>query len=101
MRAVRPWRSALREERCLPDGVRGPVEWRELARLVEARGEDGVGAWGFGRGAVAFLRASQRKTGSVGVGIVGAWAVVAIGIHLGHRDSTGGDGTEGRAEVVG
>ena len=24
--AERPWRSALREERCLPDAVRGPVE---------------------------------------------------------------------------
>jgi hypothetical protein len=37
VRAVRPWRNALRDERCLPDSVRGPVEWRELARLVATR----------------------------------------------------------------
>ena len=33
----RPCRNALRDERCLPDSVRGPVEWRGLARLVAAR----------------------------------------------------------------
>jgi hypothetical protein len=41
--AVKPWRSALSDERCLPDSVRGPVECRELrrfppfARLMAAR----------------------------------------------------------------
>ena len=40
---VSPWRRALREERCLPAGVRGPVECCELARLISARGS-GVGS---------------------------------------------------------
>jgi hypothetical protein len=40
---VSPWRRALREERCLPAGVRGPVECCELARLISAR-ESGVGS---------------------------------------------------------
>src|ERR1700693_3375787 len=31
-----PWRSALRRERILPSGVRGPVERFALARLAEA-----------------------------------------------------------------
>ena len=30
--AVRPWRRALREERALPSGVRGPRESAPLAR---------------------------------------------------------------------
>jgi hypothetical protein len=34
---VRPWVKALREERSLPEGVRGPVECWELARFVAAR----------------------------------------------------------------
>jgi hypothetical protein len=34
---VSPWRRAFREDRCLPAGVRGPVECWELARLVSAR----------------------------------------------------------------
>src|ERR1700719_3739456 len=34
---VRPWRKALREERCLPASVRGPVDFWALARLIEAR----------------------------------------------------------------
>jgi hypothetical protein len=34
---VSPWRRALSEERCLPAGVRGPVECWELARLISAR----------------------------------------------------------------
>ena len=37
VRAVRPWRNAFSEERCLPDSVRGPVECAELARLTAAR----------------------------------------------------------------
>ncbi len=32
MREVRPWRSALSDERCLPGSVRGPVEWRDGQR---------------------------------------------------------------------
>ena len=35
--AVKPWRSAFSEERCLPESVRGPVECRELARLAAVR----------------------------------------------------------------
>jgi hypothetical protein len=35
--AVKPWRRALSDERCLPAGVRGPVECRALARLMAAR----------------------------------------------------------------
>src|ERR1700716_3514971 len=35
-RARMPWRSALRLERALPLGVRGPVERCALARLLEA-----------------------------------------------------------------
>src|SRR5271170_6454605 len=35
--AVKPWRSAFWEERCLPESVRGPVECRELARLMAVR----------------------------------------------------------------
>ena len=35
--AVKPWRSAFSEERCLPESVRGPVESRELARLMAVR----------------------------------------------------------------
>jgi hypothetical protein len=35
--AVKPWRSAFCDERCLPESVRGPVECRELARLMAAR----------------------------------------------------------------
>ena len=35
--AVKPWRSAFNEERCLPESVRGPVECRELARLMAVR----------------------------------------------------------------
>src|SRR5947209_3966775 len=31
---VRPWRVALKRERCLPAGVRGPVEWVAFSRLV-------------------------------------------------------------------
>src|SRR5260370_23500777 len=34
---VSPWRRALREERCLPAWVRGPVEFWALARFVSAR----------------------------------------------------------------
>src|SRR5713101_2552354 len=32
-----PWRRALREERCLPATVRGPVECLAFSRLVSAR----------------------------------------------------------------
>jgi hypothetical protein len=35
--AVRPWERALREERDLPSGVRGPVDWVALARLALRR----------------------------------------------------------------
>jgi hypothetical protein len=48
---VSPWRSALREERNLPDSVRGPVECWALARLIWARvrgeraGDDIFGSW--------------------------------------------------------
>ena len=78
VRAVRPWLRAFCEERCLPDSVRGPVECAELARLVAARrafeyvaGKEDAGesifvAPGCGH---ALLRASQRSTGSVVVGI--------------------------------
>lgn len=38
MRAVSPWRRALREVRRLPAAVRGPVEWAALRRLAAARG---------------------------------------------------------------
>ena len=58
--AVKPWRSALSEERCLPDSVRGPVESFAFARLVAAR----WASEGF-----APLRASHRSTGSVVVGV--------------------------------
>src|SRR6266404_2667397 len=34
---VSPWRRALREERCLPASVRGPVDFRAFSRLVSAR----------------------------------------------------------------
>src|SRR6266567_6708261 len=34
---VSPWRRALREERCLPASVRGPVECLAFSRLVSAR----------------------------------------------------------------
>src|SRR5216684_8355783 len=34
---VSPWRRALREERCLPATVRGPVELLAFSRLVSAR----------------------------------------------------------------
>jgi hypothetical protein len=37
---VSPWRRALREDRCLPASVLGPVECCELARLISVR--DGV-----------------------------------------------------------
>src|SRR5580704_14917172 len=35
--AVKPWRKAFWEERCLPESVRGPVECCELARLTAVR----------------------------------------------------------------
>ena len=35
--AVKPWRNAFCDERCLPESVRGPVECRALARLMAAR----------------------------------------------------------------
>src|SRR6266700_1757973 len=34
---VSPWRRALREERCLPASVRGPVDLLAFSRLVAAR----------------------------------------------------------------
>src|SRR5258708_18078678 len=34
---VSPWRRALREERCLPASVRGPVDFLAFSRLVSAR----------------------------------------------------------------
>ena len=42
--AVKPWRRALSEERCLPAWVRGPVECWELARLMAARFGGVIGA---------------------------------------------------------
>ena len=40
VRAVMEWGRALREHRCLPSGVFGPVEWVAWARLAaRARGE--------------------------------------------------------------
>jgi hypothetical protein len=48
--AVRPWRRALSEERCLPAGVRGPVECIAFARLRD------MGGWGLGIGvAIGFV----------------------------------------------
>ena len=38
---VSPWRKALREERCLPASVRGPVEFRAFTRLVSVLGAEG------------------------------------------------------------
>jgi hypothetical protein len=34
---VRPWRRAFREDRFLPSGVLGPVEYSALARLISVR----------------------------------------------------------------
>lgn len=34
---VKPWRRALREDRCLPAGVLGPVECWALDLLISAR----------------------------------------------------------------
>jgi hypothetical protein len=50
-RAVRPWRRAFCEDRALPSGVRGPVEYSTLARLIRARiGGFVVAIVGFGHG---------------------------------------------------
>ena len=38
--AVRPWVRALREERALPSGERGPVDLRALARLARSLAAD-------------------------------------------------------------
>jgi len=38
---VNPCRRALREERCLPAAVRGPVDFWALARLIAARSDSG------------------------------------------------------------
>jgi hypothetical protein len=37
VRAVRPWRIAFCDERCLPASVRGPVECWALERLISSR----------------------------------------------------------------
>ena len=50
-RLVRPWRKALRDERCLPAAVRGPVECWELARLMAARVSFGLAHNGLASGA--------------------------------------------------
>jgi hypothetical protein len=65
-----------------------------LARLVAAR----ISGWGH-----ELLRASQRRTGSgsVIVGVSGAWAAVAIWIPLGPWDSMAGDAADrGPGEFV-
>jgi len=79
--AVNPWRRALSEERCLPAGVRGPVECCELPRLVAARA------------------AGERWVGAIGAGkvmVIGDMWDLAIGIACGR-----GGGRLGFAEVVG
>src|SRR5580658_3936900 len=60
---VRPWRSAFREERCLPSEVLGPVECWELARLISVRVGVIVFPLGFGIPAGGTGRA-QVETGS-------------------------------------
>src|SRR5258708_843209 len=40
---VRPWRRAFREERRLPSGVTGPVEWAAFSRLTVARADGFIG----------------------------------------------------------
>jgi hypothetical protein len=47
--AVRPWRNALSDERCLPGSVRGPVECSAFARFARVRGS-GIRDWGAGIG---------------------------------------------------
>jgi hypothetical protein len=51
--AVKPWRSAFSEERCLPESVRGPVECLAFARFARVRGL-GVGDLGLGTGLVIY-----------------------------------------------
>src|SRR3984885_14990112 len=73
--AVRPWRSAFREERCLPSAVLGPVDSSALARLISVlfgvdmpwytSGGSGVGGGGSGKGL------KGRGLEGVGLGVIG------------------------------
>ena len=41
-----PWRTPFKDERCLPSGVRGPVDFFALARLAARRASE-MGRLGF------------------------------------------------------
>ena len=56
--AVRPWRAALREERCLPASVLGPMLFWALRRLASICWSDVIGV-------------DQR------IGFVSAWSLCA------------------------
>src|ERR1700721_2500748 len=71
--AVRPWRSAFNAERRLPESVRGPVERRELARLMAVRDAIGVADMGFLATGIACARgAGGRGVRGVLIGKRGA-----------------------------
>ena len=60
---------AFCDERCLPDSVRGPVEWAELARLMAARRASiGFAQNGARRGTVPGLFCGARRALCASVG---------------------------------
>src|SRR5580693_7665917 len=71
---VRPWRSAFKEERCLPSAVLGPVDSSALARLIlilfgidmpwYTSGGSGVGVGG------SWKVLKRRELGVVGWGVI-------------------------------
>src|SRR3984957_8486695 len=72
--AVRPWRSAFSAERCLPESVRGPVERRELARLMAVRDAIGVADMGFLATGITWARgAGWRSVREVLIGKRRVW----------------------------
>ena len=68
------WRSAFSAERCLPESVRGPVERRELARLMAVRDAIGVADMGFLATGIACARcAGWRGVREVLIGKRRVW----------------------------
>lgn len=78
--------TALREERCLPAAVRGPVESVAFARFVRMRGS-GVGDWGLGIG--------------VGIGFVMEASSTVVAYVDGEFRGRVPDGVEGKGKIDG
>ena len=86
-----PWRVAFREERCLPSGVRGPVDFLAFSRLARRRASE-TGRLGLSAGSCSVfpfaLLASVAFAFSavvfVGVFVCGFEQVFGV-VVLGHR----------------